>query len=160
VVFRGYRHANLGQAANWVRGPPPTGYRPKHVATEISLPRPGKDTMDKLVKRVTVVQGSGQHRTANVVYKSGEEEEDGEENGLERTIRHILKAQVIAAQEAYQRHLDSVAKGGKSWIFDEPSNLMKAQRKAMKEIRKAVPFKIPKIKIEEDEDEDEEEEGD
>jgi hypothetical protein len=111
--------------------------------------------MDKLVKRVTIVHGSGQHRTANVVYKSDEEEEDGGENQLERTIRHILKAQVVAAQEAYQRHLDSVAKGGNSWIFDEPSNFMKAQRKAMKEISKAAPFKIRKIKVEEDEDEEE-----
>ena len=107
--------------------------------------------MDKLVKRGTVVQGSGEHRTANVVYKS-EEDEDGEENRLERTIRHVLKAQVIAAQEAYQRHLDSVAKGGNSWIFEEPGNLMKAQRKAMKEMRKAAPFKI---KVEDDEDEEE-----
>jgi hypothetical protein len=110
--------------------------------------------MDKLVKRVTVVQGSGEHRTANVVYKSDEDDDGEEENRFERTIRHVLKAQVIAAQEAYQRHLDSVAKGGKTWIFDEPSNLMKAQRKAMKEIRKASPFKI---KIEKDEDEDEDE---
>lgn len=112
--------------------------------------------MDKLVKRVTVVQGSGEDQTANVVYKSDEEEEDGGETRFERTIRHILKAQVIGAQEAYQRHLDSVAKGGKSWILDEPSNFMKAQRKAMKEIRKAAPFKMPKIKVEEDEDEEEE----
>jgi hypothetical protein len=115
-------------------------------------PTARKDTMDKLVKRVTVVQGSGEHRTANVVYKSDEDDDGEEGNRFERTIRHVLKAQVIAAQEAYQRHLDSVAKGGKTWIFDEPSNLMKAQRKAMKEIRKASPFKI---KIEKDEDEDE-----
>ena len=94
--------------------------------------------MDKLVKRVTVVQGSGQNRSANVVYESDEDDDSGE-NKLERAIRHILKAQVIGAQEAYQRHLDSVAKGGKSWIFDEPSNLMKAQKKAMKEMRKAAP---------------------
>jgi hypothetical protein len=137
--------------------------RPKRVAASCGTPTTEacgelkftptarKDTMDKLVKRVTVVQGSGEHRTANVVYKS-EEDEDGEENRLERTIRHVLKAQVIAAQEAYQRHLDSVAKGGKSWIFEEPGNLMKAQRKAMKEMRKAAPFKI---KVEEDEDEEE-----
>src|SRR5215470_275590 len=143
------------QAVNWVERAISRRGADKHRASEISLPRPGKDTMDKLVKRVTVVQGSGEHRTANVVYKSDEEEEDGGENRLERTIRHILKAQVIGAQEAYQRHLDSVAKGGKSWIFDEPSNFMKAQKKAMKEMRKAAPFKMPKIKVEDDDDEEE-----
>jgi hypothetical protein len=117
-------------------------------------PTARKDTMDKLVKRVTVVQGSGQNRSANVVYESDEDDDSGE-NKLERAIRHILKAQVIGAQEAYQRHLDSVAKGGKSWIFDEPSNFMKAQKKAMKEMRKAAPFKMPKIKVEDDDDEEE-----
>src|SRR5262245_58127327 len=117
-------------------------------------PTARKDTMDKLVKRVTVVQGSGQHRSTNVVYESDEDDDSGE-NKIERAIRHILKAQVIGAQEAYQRHLDSVAKGGKSWIFDEPSNFMKAQKKAMKEMRKAAPFKMPKIKVEDDDDEEE-----
>jgi hypothetical protein len=110
--------------------------------------------MDKLVKRVTVVQGSGQNRSANVVYES-DEDEDGEESRLERSIRHILKAQVVGAQEAYQRHLASVEKRGSSWLLDEPTNFMKAQRKALKEVRKAAPFKIPKVKFEEDEDEEE-----
>jgi Family of unknown function (DUF6312) len=118
--------------------------------------------MDKLVRRVTVVQGSGEHRDAKVVYKNDEDEDDEEGSGgprlkrLERSVRHMLKAQVIAAQEAYQRHLDSVEKGGNSWLMDEPSNFMKARKKALKEMRKASPFGMPKIKVEEDEDEDEE----
>jgi hypothetical protein len=32
---------------------------------------------------------------------------------------------------------------------------MKAQKKAMKEMRKAAPFKMPKIKVEDDDDEEE-----
>ena len=32
--------------------------------------------MDKLVKRVTVVQGSGENRQANVVYKSDDEDDE------------------------------------------------------------------------------------
>ena len=39
---------------------------------------------------------------------------------------------VIAAQEAYQRHLDSVEKGGNTWFFEEPRNMMRARRKAMR----------------------------
>jgi hypothetical protein len=115
--------------------------------------------MDKLVKRVTVVQGSGEHRQANVVYTSEEGEDEDQETpsfkGLERSVRHLLKAQVIAAQEAYQRHLESVEKGGNSWLVDDPFNLMKARRKAMKEARKAAPFKLMKFGNDEDEDEDE-----
>ena len=114
--------------------------------------------MDKLVRRVTVVQGSGENRRENVVYRS--EDDEGEDEGfgmprlnrLERTVRHMLKAQMIAAQEAYQRHLDSVEKGGNRWVLDEPMNFMKARRKAMKEMRKASPFRV---KIESDGDEDE-----
>ena len=116
--------------------------------------------MDKLVRRVTVVQGSGEHRDAKVVYESDEDDDTDGGSGqpnfkrLERSVRHMLKAQVIAAQEAYQRHLDSAAKGGNSWLVENPGNLMKARRKAMKEMRKASPF--GKLKIESDNDDDEE----
>jgi hypothetical protein len=96
--------------------------------------------MEKLVRRVTVVQGSGEHRDAKVVYETDEDDDDDFDpptfKWLERNVRNILKAQVIAAQEAYQRHLDSAAKGGSSWLMDEPGNFMKARKKAMKEMRK------------------------
>jgi hypothetical protein len=122
-----------------------------------------KDAMDKLVRRVTVVQGSGETRQANVVYKNDEDDdEEGTEaprlGRLERGVRHMLKAQVIAAQEAYQRHLDSVKKGGNTWFYEDPGNFMKARRKALKEMRKASPFRMMKFDV--DDDEDENEEGD
>jgi hypothetical protein len=118
------------------------------------------DAMDKLVKRVTVVQGSGGNRHANVVYKSDDDEDEDMDEGfghpsfkrLERSVRHLLKAQVIAAQEAYQRHLDSSEKGGNSWLYDAPTNMMKARRKALKEMRKAAPFGRVKVEVEDDED--------
>ena len=117
--------------------------------------------MDRLVRRVTVIQGTGEHRQANVVYKSEDEDEDDSgmprPRRLERAVRHMLKAQVIAAQEAYQRHLDSVDKGGSSWMYEAPGNFMKARRKAIKEMRKASPFKMMSF---EDDDEEDEKEGD
>jgi hypothetical protein len=120
-------------------------------------PHGRKDTMDKLVRRVTVVQGSGEHRDAKVVYETDEDEDLDDSpisfNRLERSVRHLLKAQVIAAQDAYQRHLDSTAKGGRSWVVDGPGNFMRAGRKGFKEARKAVPFDVPKVKVEDDEDE-------
>jgi hypothetical protein len=119
--------------------------------------------MDKLVRRVTVVQSSGEHRDAKVVYENDEDEDTDDENPgtphfkrLERSVRHMLKAQVIAAQDAYQRHLDSVAKGGNSWMVDDPGNFMKARRKAMKEMRKASPFGMPKMEFDDDDDDDDE----
>jgi len=117
--------------------------------------------MDKLVRRVTVVQGSGEQRDTKVVYKHDDEDDDLDDSsaepnfkGLERSVRHMLKAQMIAAQEAYQNHLDSVSKDGNSWLMDAPRNMMKARRKAMKEMRKASPFKMPKVDFDDDEDEE------
>ncbi|HKA65029.1 MAG TPA: hypothetical protein VKD00_04795 [Methyloceanibacter sp.] len=115
--------------------------------------------MDKLVRRVTVIQGSGEHRQANVVYNSEDGDDENHETpqfkGLERSVRHLLKAQVIAAQEAYQRHLESVEKGGNAWLVDDALNMMGARRKAMKEALKASPFKLMKFEADEDEGEDE-----
>jgi hypothetical protein len=116
--------------------------------------------MDKLVRRVTVVQGSGENRNANVVYKSDEDEDEDFDEGLERpsfrrierSVRHMLKAQLIAAQDAYQRHLHSVEKGGNSWFYEAPGNFMRSRRKALKEMRKSSPFGMGKL---DDEDEDE-----
>jgi hypothetical protein len=120
--------------------------------------------MDRLVRRVTVVQGSGEHRAAKVVYERDEDEDEDEDSespnlkSLERTIRHVLKARLIAAQEAYQRHLDAAAKGGNSWLIDDAVNMMKMPRKAVKEMRKASPF--GRVKVEVEDEEDDEDEGD
>jgi hypothetical protein len=99
--------------------------------------------MDKLVRRVTIVRGSGDNRRSEVLYECEHEQEAEKPNlaPLERSIRHMLKAQVIATQEAYQRHITSAEKGGISWMTDAPGNLMKATRSAVREMRKSVPFK-------------------
>jgi hypothetical protein len=118
--------------------------------------------MDKLVRRVTVVQSSGEHRTSKVVYERDEHEDEGDDEdrepnlkSLERAVRHMLKAQLISAQDAYQRHLDAAAKGGNSWLVDDALNMMKIPRKAAKELRKASPFRTVKVEVEDEDDEDE-----
>lgn len=101
--------------------------------------------MDKSVRRVTLVQGSGDNRVSKVVYDALEDG-DGmpgapDLSKLERSVRHILKAQAIAAQEAYQQHVESAEKKeGASWLLDAPSTLLKINKKAMKELRKSMPF--------------------
>ena len=115
--------------------------------------------MDKLVKRVSVVQGSGENRHAEVVYRKDEDKDSEDEPNfkrLERNVRRMLKAQVISAQEAYQRHLKSAEKGGNSWLTDAPSNFMKARRKALSEMRKSAPFRMWKTETDDDEDDDKE----
>lgn len=95
--------------------------------------------MDKLVRRVTVVQGGD----AKVVYQSEDDPFDSEDRPsfkkLEEGVRHVLKANLIAAQEAYDRHLESSKKEGNGWMEDAPANLMKARKKAMKELRETMP---------------------
>jgi hypothetical protein len=109
--------------------------------------------MEKLVRRVTRVDRSGD---AKVIYKSDVGEEEDEEiphfHRLERNVRHMLKAQLLAAQEAYQRHIESAEKGGNTWLHDAPRNFMKARRKAIKEMRKASPFAQSNVEHEEDEE--------
>ena len=103
--------------------------------------------MDKLVRRVTLVERSGQNREAKVVFENEDEDDDRVPphfRNMERSVRHMLKAQVIAAQEAYERHLESAGKGGRHWMTDAPQNFMKARRKAMKEMRHASPFTVEK----------------
>jgi hypothetical protein len=106
------------------------------------------DAMDKLVRRVTVVSGSGDHRSAQVAYRSDDDTDRDDFDDLEgprfprheRNMRHMLKADLIAAQDAYQRHLASVRKGGEEWIYDLPGNFLRSTRKAYREARKAAPF--------------------
>jgi hypothetical protein len=110
--------------------------------------------MDKLVRRVTVIE-RGQHSKAKVIYSDTDDDDDDESpdlHRLERRVRSLLKADVIAAQEAYQRHLDSVAQGGAAWIDDSPSNMMRARRKAMKEIRGFGPPGMPPRSYDDEED--------
>jgi hypothetical protein len=117
--------------------------------------------MDKLVKRVTIVersaQGSSQAREAKVVYNHDEDDdEDGAPSfrNFEKTVRHLLKADLIAAQDAYERHLASLEKGGTAWLDDAPRNFMKAQRKGLKEASKVSPFGAVKVRVEEEDEED------
>jgi hypothetical protein len=112
------------------------------------------DVMDKLVKRVTVVQGSGEHRRSTVVFESDEDTDDEHERrsfgSLERAVRHMLKAELIRAQEAYSRHVKSASRGGSDWLIDGPSNILRAQRKGLKEVRKVASL------VYDDEDEEKE----
>jgi hypothetical protein len=120
--------------------------------------------MDKLVKRVTVVQGSGNLRQSTVVYETDEDyDEDRDEDRerrtlrpLERAIRHILKVELIMVQEAYNRHVKSASHGGSDWLLEGPSNLLRAHRKALKEARKATTSMV----YDDDEDDEDKRDGD
>ena len=53
-----------------------------------------------------------------------------------------------------QRESREQDKGGNSWMVDDPGNFMKARKKALKEMRKASPFGMPKMEFDDDDDDD------
>ena len=104
------------------------------------------ENLDNLVRRVTVVHGSGENRRTEVIYER-DNNDDGEQQPsmqtLERSMRQLLKAQLVAAQEAYQRHLNSVEKGGTFWMTEAPRNMIGATAKGAGEVRKSMRFGLP-----------------
>jgi hypothetical protein len=104
--------------------------------------------MDKLVRRVTVVQGTGDNREGVVVYEDPDERREERYSRrtspllrpFERVARHLIKADLIFVQDAYQRYLDSSRRRRDGWLRDAPENVFKSSRKAYNEARKAVPF--------------------
>ena len=107
--------------------------------------------MDKLVKRVTVIHGTGANRERIVAYEDKDESLDDEQKRrtsrwlrpVERFARYMLKADLVGAQEAYQRHLNSSRKRKNGWLRDAEKDYDKASRKAYNEARKIAPFLLP-----------------
>jgi len=98
--------------------------------------------MDDIVSRVTVIRGSGSKRDAKVIFKSPHwADRDDSWRSFESGVRRFLKADMIRAQEAYHRHLESARDAGKTWWLDIPANVARsfidAERKVRKEQRKA-----------------------
>ena len=61
--------------------------------------------MDKSVKRVTVVEGSGEDRLAKVVYDDPNDPDESKIPPMERAVRHVVSAALISAQVAYDTYL-------------------------------------------------------
>jgi hypothetical protein len=55
----------------------------------------------------------------------------------------MFKADLVGAQEAYQRHLTSSRTRRNGWLRDAEKNYDKASRKAYNEARKIAPFLLP-----------------
>jgi hypothetical protein len=122
---------SLDDEARWRTSP---GLHPKAAR---------RNMMDKLVKRVTVVHGTGDR---TVVYEDRDERLDEEIRRrtspwlrpIESVVRQLLKADLVGAQEAYQRFLDSGRRRKNGWLLDAPRNVVKSSRKAYNEGRKGV----------------------
>ncbi len=103
--------------------------------------------MEKLVRRVTVVQRGAGAPEAVTVYKRPKEEGGKKKDSLwarplERIARRLVKAEIIFAQDLLRRHDESKRRGRNGWLADAPENFKEARRKALNEVRKSVPFRL------------------
>ena len=98
--------------------------------------------MDKLVRRVTLIQRNGDKREASTVYQEPEKKvKKGWTRPLERIARRMLKADLIYAQERLRRHDESNRRRSNGWLIEAPKNIIEARRARLKEARKASPFR-------------------
>ena len=106
--------------------------------------------MDKLVRRVTVIDRSGDIPQATTVYKeqrtANEKKVSVWTRPFERAARRVATAEIIFAQELLRRHEESNRRRRDGWLLEGCANMAESGRKAYNEARKAVPFRIlPKM---------------
>jgi uncharacterized protein DUF6312 len=107
--------------------------------------------MDKLVKRVTVIQRNGGENQPEAVAVYQEPRKDRAKVSVltrpfEQGARRLLKAQIVFGEEALGRHEESNRRRRDGWLLEGPANVVESGRKALNKIRKGVPFKLlPKV---------------
>jgi hypothetical protein len=107
--------------------------------------------MDRLVRRVTVIQREGDNqRQAVTVYREprkGRGKVSIWTRPFERGARRLVRAQIIFGQEALRRHDESNRRRRDGWLLEGPANVVESGRKALNEVRKGVPFGtlLPKL---------------
>jgi hypothetical protein len=101
--------------------------------------------MDKLVRRVTVIQRSGDERHAVDVYEQPRKKRRKVSvwtRPFERAARRLIQAEVIFGQELLRRGEESTRRRRDGWLLEAPANISESGRTAYNEARKAVPFGI------------------
>ena len=96
----------------------------------------------KAVKRVTVLTQSAEGGTdAQKLFKRKNKRKSSSKNmgAVEKAARRTVEAQKALLDEYLDRHESSAKKKKDGWLRDGPKNMAKAQKKAMKKLRKASP---------------------
>lgn len=96
--------------------------------------------MAKFIARITAIHLEAGQQTSRTIYKSkkGKRKVSRWVQPLERAQRRVLEAQQVFGEELLARHKRSNRKRSNGFLRDGGMNLMRAQRKAMKRLRKFV----------------------
>jgi hypothetical protein len=86
--------------------------------------------MDKSVKRISVIEGSGENRLAKVVYENPADIDVSAIPPIEQAVRHIVNATLITARVAYDTYVKRAAEGKTDWVFQPRSKGTQAETAA------------------------------
>lgn len=101
--------------------------------------------MDSLVKRVTVIQRSGDNAEPVEVYQEPRKKRRKVSvlaRPLARAARRLVRAEVVFGNELLRRGEESNRRRRDGWLLEAPANMIESGRKAYNEARKAVPFRL------------------
>ena len=97
--------------------------------------------LGRLARRVTVVPPKGSaDATPVVIYERKRKKKKGSAlfRRMDKMVRRSMKAQKLFAEDYLRRHDKSNAERRDGWVRDGLYNNMRAGRKAMKELKRAV----------------------
>jgi hypothetical protein len=99
---------------------------------------------DELIKRVTVIQRTGEKPEPVIVEKEPRRRRKTSvfTRPFERAARRLIRAQIIFGQEALRRHNRANRRRRDGWLLEGPATIIESGRRAYNEARKAVPFRI------------------
>lgn len=92
--------------------------------------------MDNIIRRITVIRTGPSGVSAEVLFEkdSGRRKSSRLLKPAERVQRRVLKAQKAFADEALAQHEVRTRKRKDGWLRDAPTILVKANRKALKQL--------------------------
>ena len=99
---------------------------------------------DELIKRVTVIQRTGEKPEPVIAEKEPRRRRKTSvfTRPFERAARRLIRAQIIFGQEVLRRNDQANRRRRDGWLVDGPATVIESGRKAYNEARKGIPFRI------------------
>jgi Family of unknown function (DUF6312) len=97
-----------------------------------------------LIRRITVIEHSGEDPQAVTVYRQPRKRQRVSVllRPLHRAARRLVRSQVVFGNEILRRDTKANRRRRDGWLLEAPAIVFESGRKAYNEVRKAAPFKI------------------